>query len=512
MRADNKRIVRNTGLLYFRLIFLTLINLYTVRVTLEALGDLDYGIYSVISSVVAALSILTGAMSSASQRFLAFHLGRDEKEEYSRTFTLLLVTFVALAGVLCLIGEGAGWYFIGGQHLKLAPGRTEAAWWVFQTSLVAFAAGLVTIPYSASIIANEKMDAFALFSIVEGVLKLLLVLYLIRYGGDRLILYSILTMAIGLLVLGLHAVYCKVKFKYCRYVWHWDKSLFIKLSGYTGWNLFGSISGVLARQGQNILLNIFFGPLINASKAIADGIRNVVGGFSVNLYMAVSPQIIKAYAAGDMERTFTLVLKSSRMSFLLLLVMVFPLICNMDGLLQIWLKQTDGLPDVGAFSRLVLVYSLVFSLESPITRLIQATGDIRRYNVSVGIVTLSFIPVAAVTLWAGASPVSTVVVLIILIAIAQVVRVVIAHSQVGLSYRGYAKEVILPIAKTCAVGIPLYIAMADFLPRGGLIPTLTGVAVTFAESLFLAGVLGMTKDDRATIEKLIKEKLNKKSK
>lgn len=508
MRADNKRIVRNTGLLYFRLIFLTAVNLYTVRITLEALGDVDYGIYSVISSVVAALSILTGAMSSASQRFLAFHLGRDEKEEYSRTFTLLIVAFVGLAAILCLIGEGAGVYFIGGDHLKLAPGRTEAAWWVFQTSLVAFATGLVTIPYSASIIANEKMDAFALFSIVEGVLKLLLVVFLIYYGGDRLILYSILMMGIGLFVLGMHAVYCKMKFRYCKYVWRWDKTLFVKLSGYTGWNLFGSISGVLARQGQNILLNMYFGPLINASKAIADGIRNVVGGFSVNLYMAVSPQIIKAYANGDMERTFNLVLKSSRMSYLLLLVMVFPLICNMEGLLQIWLKQTSGLPDVTEFSQLVLVYSLVFSLESPITRLIQATGDIRRYNVNVGIVTLSFIPIAAIALTLGASPVSTVVVLIILIAIAQVVRVAIAHGQVGLSYGGYMSEVIMPILKTGVVGVPLYMAMAEFLPKGGFLPTLTGVAVTFAEGLFLAGVLGMTKEDRTTIMKLIKEKLN----
>lgn len=512
MRADNKRIVRNTGLLYFRLIFLTAINLYTVRVTLEALGDIDYGIYSVISSVVAALSILTGAMSSASQRFLAYHLGRGETDAYSRTFTLLIVTFLALAVSLCIIGEGAGWYFIGGGHLKLAPGRTVAAWWVFQTSLVAFAAALVTIPYSASIIANEKMDAFALFSIVEGVLKLLLVLYLIRYGGDRLILYSILMMGIGILVLGMHIVYCKIKFKYCRYVLQWDKNLFRRLTGYTGWNLFGSISGVLARQGQNILLNIYFGPLINASKAIADGIRNVVGGFSVNLYMAVSPQIIKAYAAGDMERTLTLVLKSSRMSYLLLLVMVFPLICNMDGLLQVWLKQTSGLPDVVAFSQLVLVYSLVFSLESPVTRLIQATGEIRRYNVSVGVVTLSFIPVAAAALSLGASPVSTVVVLIILISIAQVVRVVIAHRQVGLPYGGYFREVVMPMVRTVAVGVPLYLAMDGLLPKGGILPTLTGVVVTFAEGLFLAGVLGLTREDRAMIGNVIKEKLNKKSK
>lgn len=512
MKSDNKRIVRNTGLLYFRLIFLTLISLYTVRVTLEALGVEDYGIYNVVSSVVASLSVLTGAMTSATQRFLAFHLGRNEYEAYSKTFTLLLVAFVALTIALCGIGEGAGAYFIGGHRLNVDPARTGAVWWVFQTSLAAFAMGLITIPYTSSIIANERMDAFALFSIVEGGMKLGIVFFLVHYGGDRLVMYSVLTLLISVAVLLMSIAYCKVKFPYCRYVWEWDRSLFVRLSEYTGWNLFGSVSGILATQGQNILLNIYFGPVVNAAKAIGDRLRSVINGFSVNLYMAVSPQIIKSYSVGDMARAMMLVLKSSKMSFLLIFVMAFPIICNMEGLLKIWLKGDTVVPEMAAFGKLILAYCLLLALEPPISRLIQATGDIKKYQISVGLLTLSFIPIAALTLHLGASAVSTVVVLICLMSVAQVVRVVIAHGQVGLRYGDYVKEVVVPILKIGAVGVPVYLVMAENCAPDGLWQVAVYTIVTLVYSLFIAMMFGFDKSDRRMIKDLIEKKLKPNSK
>lgn len=510
MNADNKRIVRNTGLLYFRLIFLTLINLYTVRVTLDALGGVDYGVYNVIASVVASLSILSGAMSSASQRFLAFHLGRNELDSYGRTFTLLLVAFAALALILCGIGEGVGAYFIGGHRLNIGPDRVGAAWWVFQTSLVAFAAGLITIPYTASIIANERMDAFALFSIVEGVLKLAIVFYLLRYGGDRLILYSILTMGTGIIVLGMSALYCKVKFPYCKYELKWNPELFKQLSGYTGWNLFGSISGMLATQGQNILLNIFFGPLINASKGIADRVRNVIGGFSVNLYMAVSPQIIKSYASGDKDRTITLMLKSSKVSFLLIFVMSFPLICCMDMLLGVWLGADAGLPDVSAFCSLILAYSLLLSLEPPLTRVVQATGDIKRYQISVGVITLSFIPIAALVLSLGAGALSTLVVLMVIMGLAHVVRVVVVHRQIGLPYGLYMKGVVWPVAKVTFMAVSVYLAMSEWETEAGLLYGLLKLCISMLFGLFVACAFGLDGDERSMAMTFIEKKLKRK--
>lgn len=506
MQQATGRILKNTGLLYTRLIFLTLINLYTVRVTLEALGDIDYGTYDVVASLVASLSILTGAMTSATQRFLSFHLGRKDYGEYSRTFSLLLICFFCLTGVLIIIGEPIGIWAIK-DWLNYPPQREPAVFWVFQMSLATFALGLITIPYTSSIVANEKMQAFALFSIVEGVLKLGIAMMLIHYGGDRLILYSIMIMLSSVVVLAMSVQYCHSKFNYCRYTWKWDKGIFTQLYQYTGWNLFGSVSGILATQGQNILLNIFFGPVINTSKAIADRIQHVINGFSVNLYMAASPQIIKSYAADDKERALRLVTKTSKMSFLLIYVLSFPLICNMKDILGIWIVKSDETPYMTAFSKLILLYCLALSLEPPISRIIQATGQIRKYQINVGIITLSFIPIAALALWMGASAPSTLVIQISILILAQIMRIVIAHKQVGLSYKTYLSEVVIPIIKTVAVAIPSYFFLENLAP---ILPGIFGIFLnTFLAGiwgLFIGGVIGLNKNDRDLLMEMITTK------
>lgn len=498
-------------MLYFRLIFLTLINLYAVRVTLQALGDIDYGVYNVIASVVASLSILTGAMTSATQRFLSFHLGKQDFEKYSHTFTLLLICFLLLAGILTIAGEALGYFFIE-KWLTIPADRIAAAWWVYQFSLLAFAFSLVTIPYTSSIIANERMSAFAGFSIVEGVMKLGIALILVTYGGDRLILYGILTALISIVIFLMSLRYCHTKFRYCRYIWKWDGGIFRELSGYTGWNLFGALSGMLTTQGQNILLNIFFGPIINAAKGIADRIQNVISGFSVNLYMAVSPQIIKSYAAEDYSRALNLVVKTSKMSFLLLFVLSFPLICNMDGLLSIWLGADSRTPDMTAFSQLILIYSLVISLEPPISRLIQATGDIKTYQLSVGAITLAYIPIAALAFKLGGGAVLSLIILIAVMGIAQIMRIFVARRQVNLSPVEYLKEVVIPILKVSFLGTAAYLVISEsFSSDASVALILVHTAIAAICGLFIAITLGLNKDDRGLIFSLINNKLHKTS-
>ena len=509
MNEANKRLIKNTGLLYGRLIFLTLVNLYTVRVTLEALGDIDYGIYDVIASVVASLSVLTGAMTSATQRFLSVRLGRNDYEGYSRMFTLLLICFLGMTAIILIIGEPLGLLAIN-KWLNLPPDRLNACYWVFQASLAAFALGLITIPYNSSIVANERMGAFALFSIVEGVLKLSIALLLMHYGGDRLILYSILTMLISLVVLLMSMQYCHSSFKYCRYRWKWDRQIFSQLSQYTGWNLFGSVSSILATQGQNILLNIFFGPLINTSKAIADRIQHVINGFSVNLYMAASPQIIKSYAAEEFGRALNLVTKTSKMSFLLIFVISFPLLCNMDGLLGIWILKSTETPYMIAFSRLILLYCLALSLEPPISRIIQATGQIRKYQVSVGIITLSFIPIAALSLWLGASAPTTLIIQISILLIAQAVRVVIAHGQVGLSYSDYFSEVVLPIVRIAVIAVPSYFfLMHQGSASSGFMMIVLNTLLAGIWGLAITVLVGLNQSDRKLVMEMTVKKLKR---
>lgn len=508
MDSNNAKIAKNTGLLYARMIFLTLINLYAVRVTFDALGEVDYGIYNVVASVVASLSLLTGAMTSASQRFLAFHLGREDYQKYSHTFTLLLLAFIVLSAVLLVIGEALGYFFV--EHwLHIPRGRIAAAYWVYQASLVAFLFSFLTIPYTSSIIANERMGAFAAFSVVEGVLKLGIALWLVNFAGDRLKLYGILTAGISVVIFLMSMQYCHAKFTYCKYIWRWDKAIFKHLSVYTGWNLFGSISAILANQGQAVLLNIYFGPVVNAAKAIADRIQHVIQSLSINLYMAISPQIIKSYAADNIERTHSLVLNTSKLAFLLIYIVSFPLICNMGDILRLWLGQGNTSSLMTAFSQLILVYCMVITLEQPITRLIQATGQIKLYQVSVGVLTLMYIPVAIAVLALGGSPVMTLVVQIAIIAIAQIVRVVVAHKQVKLDYGRYLKIVVNPLLKVSLVSLPLYWAMVANTPHKSLWGIAMHVVLTFLMGLFIAGAIGMSSYERSLIFSFIKKKFIK---
>ena len=505
---SNKRIAKNTGLLYFRLIFLTLINLYTVRITLEVLGVVDYGIYNVIGSVVASLSILTVAMSAATQRFLSFHLGKKDYEAYSKTFSLLIVAFIVLAIILIVIGEISGYFFLN-DWLNIPDARLFAAKIIYQFSLLSFGFGLVAIPYNASIIANERMDGFAFFSIIDGFLKLAIVFVLIRFAGDRLILYGLLTAVEGIVMFLSYMTYCHVKFKYCKYIWEWNKSLFKELSAYTGWNLFGSVSAMLTTQGQNILLNIFFGPVINAAKAIGDRIFNVINGFSANLYMAVSPQIIKSYAEGNIDRTMNLVMRSSRISYFLIFIIAFPLVCEMDFILGIWIGNNSSSADMVAFSKLMLVYCMVVSMEQPITRLIQATGSIKRYQLTVGSVTLSFIPLAGLFFYLGASAPASMIILIVITSVAQGLRVYVANRQTGMDVRRYCSEVLVPLFVSSGIASILYFIRVKYIE----IETWSGEVCVFI-ALMLSGLVivwlcGLNRTDKEYLVNLVNRRGNK---
>lgn len=503
--SDNKRIAKNTAMLYFRMIFLTLINIYCVRITLEALGVEDYGIYNVIGSAVWSLAILKVTMSSATQRFFSYHLGRNDYINYSKTFTSLLGGFIIIAIITIIIGEILGVFFLN-SWLRIPTDRLFAAKYVYQLSLITVASDMIMIPYVSSIIANEKMSAFAIFSIIDGILKLVIVYILIICNIDKLILYGYLMLSINIINLIMHITYCQIKFKYCKYIWEWNKKLFKELSSYTGWNMIGSISTTLTVQGQNLLLNIFFGPIINAAKAIGDKIMTVINSFSANLFMAVTPQIIKSYAAGDIQRSINLVMRSSKISYLLLFILSFPLICNMDFILQIWLGKDSKTPDMVIFSQLMLIYCMVNSLEQPITRIIQAKGDIKKYQIYVGLSILSYLPIAALTLYLGGSAPITMIVLIIITMLTQFIRVYIAHFLTGLSKREYLVKVISPIFIITILSIPVYVVNNHYKNLESLSYNIISILTTFAFALLLSWFFGFNKNDKQMIYNITKKK------
>lgn len=350
------------------------------------------------------------------------------------------------------------------------------------------------------------MDAFALFSIVEGMMKLGAAYLLMVYRGDRLILYSVLTASISIVIFLMSMLYCHSKFRYCRYVWKWDKSIFAELSNYTGWNLLGSISGILATQGQNILLNIYFGPIINVAKAIADKIQNAIYGFSINLLMAVSPQIIKSYASEDYSRAMNLSVKMSKMSFLMTFILAFPVVCNMDDLLKLWLGVDSKVEDMVAFSKMILIYSMLQAMEPPISRLIQATGNIKRYQIYVGIVTISYLPIAWLSLLLGGSAIMTLVILIGIVIVSQVVRIIVAHNQVGLQYRVYMINVVYPIIKVIIIGFAVYMPFEYMTTHTDMQIILLRIFISAFIGIFIAAIFGLNRYDRKMILNLLFKK------
>ena len=508
--SANKRVAKNTLFLYGRMVFLTLISLYTVRVTLNVLGVIDYGIYNVVGSVIAMLSILTGTLTSATQRYLSYHLGRKDYDSYSRTYSLLLICFIIIAICIIIISEIIGLFIFDGA-LNIPADRVSAAKIVYQTIIGAFIIHLITVPFSSSIIANERMSAFAYVSIIDGVLKLAIVFLLLHAPWNKLIVYSLLMLAEAFVILFCYIIYCKYKFSYCKIRIIWDRTMFQELSTYTGWNLLGALSGVLNTQGQNILLNISFGPVVNAAKAIGDKVFGVVSSLSTNFYMAVSPQIIKAYASDDLDRMRVLAVRSSKISFILIYIISLPLICFMKHILVFWLGTDAESEEMAGFASLSLICCLVACLEAPITQMIRATGNLKRYQIYVSSFMLCYIPFAWLWIAVGGSPLTTMYSLIITLGITQFVRVKIASRQVGLSIPAYFRQVILPIIYISAISIPLYIAACSFPNAQRLLDLGFYVVMMFMVGIIVTWTIGLSKKEKEFVTDIIKRRFLRKA-
>ena len=451
---NSKRILKNTVLLYIRMIVVTLVSFFTVRITLRVLGVEDYGIYNVVGGLVAFLGIINATISSASQRYLAFDLGKKDINSFQNTFSILWLVYLALSLIVIVLGEALGPWIIS-HYLNIPSERVFGAQWVYQFSLLSFCITLMSTPYQASIIAYEKMGIFAFVGLFDAICKLIFTILLNCVPFDKLIVYAFFILLISLANLLIQLFYCKIKLFGCSYKYYWNKSYIKEIIGYTGWNLFGAVSGTLNTAGVSLVLNLFFGPIVNAAKSIADRINSLVVSFSVNFYQAISPQVVKTYASGESERSLSLVYKSSKLSFFLLFVLSLPLIYGMSTVLNIWLGADEVTSDMIVFSKLILIYSLINVFEQPITMLIRATGNIKRYQVSVGIITLSTVPVCIVLFLMGLPAYWSIISLIIMYVIALFVRLHIARIQTGLSIVYYTKTVLIPTISVVSVSVSI---------------------------------------------------------
>lgn len=455
LSTNNRRIAKNTLFLYIRTLVTLCITLYTSRVVLRALGVDDYGIYTAVGGFVSMFSLLSGALSNAISRFITFELGRNSITRLKEVFsTAITIQFLLALGVV-IIAELFGVWFLN-VKMTVPVGRMTAANWVFQCSVLTFAIRLISVPYNACIIAHERMTAFAYISILEAVLKLLSVMVLFIIGFDRLIVYAILLVSLAFLIRFIYAHYCSRHFEECHFHFSFNKSLIVEMASLAGWNMLGTSGNVLNNHGVNLLMNIFAGVRVNAARGLANQVNSAVTQFVNSFTTAVNPQITKSYARGEHDYMFKLVMLSCKYSYFLMLILAMPIIIQAPFILKVWLKTV---PDFTVlFVRLTLITSLITTLSTPLYTLAIATGDIKKYQIVVGSLSLSCFVFTYLCYRLGMPVESAYYVSIIIQIVILIARLIILSDLTGLDKSSFFNNVILRvlIVSTLVVVIALF--------------------------------------------------------
>lgn len=435
------------------------VTLYTSRVVLKALGVNDFGIYNVVGGVVTMFSILSNSLSSAISRFITYELGKENFTKLKNIFSTAVTIQITLAVAITLIAEIVGLWFLN-TKMNIPTERMEAANWTFQFSVITFVINLISVPYNAAIIAHEKMSAFAYISILEALLKLSIAFLIIISPIDKLIFYACLICIISLIIRLIYGHYCKSHFKECTYSFYWDKDLLKQMFGFAGWNFIGSSSALLRDQGGNILINLLFGPAVNAARGIAFQVNTATQNFIASFTMALNPQITKSYASNNYDYMMKLVFKGARFSFYLLLILTLPIFLNTNYILKLWLGIVPE--HTIQFIRLILVFTLSESISQPLITAQHATGKIKNYQIIVGGLQMLNLPIAYLALKNGAIPETIFFVAIAISQICLIARLWMMKTSINLSILGFYSKVYLNILKVSLVAIILPIGLSIY--------------------------------------------------
>lgn len=498
---NNKRIAKNTMMLYFRMLFTMGVSLYTSRIVLNTLGVEDFGIYNVVGGVIIMFTFLNSAMASATQRFLTFELGRGDEAELKKIFSTSILIHGLIAIFIVILGETAGLWFLNTQ-MTIPVERMEAAQWVYQLSILSCMVMIMSVPYNAAIIANERMSAFAYISVLDVSLKLLIVFLLDYLGYDKLKLYAVLLFLVSLISRIVYGLYCKKHFKEAKFNWVWDKKLFKKMADFASWSLFGNLAGVAFTQGVNLLLNVFFGPAVNAARGITVQVQGAVNGFAMNFQTALNPQITKSYATKDLKYMHSLIYSSSKYSFFLLFFLSLPILLETELILTWWLKIVPE--HTISFLRIILVTTLIDAMANPLAISAQATGKIRKYQAVVGGILLLIVPFSYLALKIGALPEAVFFVHLLMVAIAQIARLWMIRPMIKLSLRNYFTEVVVKIILVGITSILLPFILFVMLPQNWWSFLLVSFACVISVSFFIY-YLGMNAQEKKVIKTKVGE-------
>ena len=507
MNNNNKRIAKNTLLLYLRMLFTMIVSLYTSRVVLNTLGVEDFGIYNVVGGVVAMFSFLSGSLGGASSRYITYGLGVGNLKHLIKVFSNIVLIHFCLAIIVVLLAETIGLWFLY-HKMQIPLSRISAAIWVYQYSVITLFISIMSIPYNAIIIGHERMSAFAYISILDVILKLVVAYILVILPFDKLKIYGGLLCVIQVINQLMYWRYCKIHFKESTFHFVWDKSLFQEIVIYAGWTMNGNLAVIGYVQGLNVLLNLFFSPIVNASRGIAVQVQGVAQKFCNSFQMALNPQLTKSYAQGNLEYMHQLIVSSSKYSFFLVLFISIPIMFEAKYILNLWLGIV---PDHTVnFVRLVLMTSILGALANPIKTSIHATGKIKRFQIIEGSLLLSIVPIAYLLLkYFQMKPESVFIVHLIIEIIAQTIRVYIVLPEIKMEYSNYVKNVIRPIMIVLLISPVIPFITYHYLPES-LLSFFIVCATCSASTILAIYFAGCTTNERVVAIEKMKKIINRK--
>lgn len=502
--SSSLTIAKNTFYLYIRMFFTMAVGLYSSRVVLYTLGVEDYGVYVIVAGVVSLFGFFNAAMSSATQRFLSYEIGKKNENKLKRTFNASLNIHLGIAILILILAETFGLWFVN-YKLNLPDDQMNAVNWVYQFSIFTFLIGVVQVPYNALIIVRERMNIYAIFSIGEAVLKLLILYLLVISPYEKLKTYAFLGFAVTLIITSFYKYYTKYHFKESRYHFTYQRKLYGELLSFTGWNLFGNIAAVTRAQGNNILLNVFFGTVLNAAYGITLQVQSAVTLFVNNFQMAVNPQIIKNYAKGDKKQYLKLIYQSSKFSFFLIFLVSFPIMFNLDYILKFWLVNPPR--NTSLFVNLILINILIDSLSGPLMIGIQATGKIKWYQIVTGSLIILNLPIAYIFLKYNYSAAYIFYISICISIVALFCRIYFLSSKTHFSILKFLKQVIFKIVLvlTCVLIFVYFFKKYSFnITDTSYFVVSSGLIIMV--SIFFIFVFGVNKSEKFFFKSLISKR------
>lgn len=497
--SSNKRIAKNTVVLYVRMIVVMLITLYSSRIVLQALGVEDFGLYNVVGGVVALLSFLKTSLTSSTQRFLSYEIGTRNKEKLKSIFGNSMTAHVMISVIIVVLGETVGLWFLNAK-INIPLGREFAANVIYQLSVLSTVVSMLTVPFAAAVIARERMTFFAVIGIADAVLKLGFALLLLVLSYDSLILYGVLMALIIVLNLFAYLIYCKLKFEEVQLRLSFDKVLFKEIFSFSGWTILGQMAVIGVNCGTNILINLFYSVTANAAMGIAQQVNGAITGLTSNFQTAFQPQITKSYASKDFTYMNSLIHYSSKISFFLLFIVTYPIMLNIDYILDVWLTTVPVLSN--SFCILFLIASIFNALSAPLWISVFATGNIKMYQLVVSSVFFSDLIIVYILFVLGFPPVTCMIVKAVINFLVIFVRLYYTGKEVeGFSLLNYLKLALAPCflsaIVTIAPTLPLFIMTTVVWQK---------VAVTIIAimaSIISTYLIGLNRNERKSVVRLV---------